>query len=98
LLGQENPTGLTNVNGSLFFAASTPEKGTELWKSNGTIAGTVLVKDIASMAASSSPANLKKVGSNLYFTANGTQLWKSNGTAAGTLLVKSFTSSGLLLK
>ncbi|MDO1451696.1 PA14 domain-containing protein [Rhodocytophaga aerolata] len=93
LLAQENPTGLTHVNGSLFFAASTPDKGTELWKSNGTTSGTVLVKDIASMAASSSPANLKKIGSSLYFTANGIQLWKSNGTAESTVLVKSFTSS-----
>ncbi|MDO1447668.1 hypothetical protein Q0590_15465 [Rhodocytophaga aerolata] len=93
LLAQENPTGLTNVNGTLFFAASTPDKGTELWKSNGTPAGTLLVKDIASMAASSSPANLKKIGSTLYFTANSKELWKSNGTAEGTVLIKSFTSS-----
>jgi ELWxxDGT repeat protein len=93
LLAQENPTSLTNVNGTVFFAASTPDKGTELWKSNSTAAGTLLVKDIASMAASSSPANLKKIGSTLYFTANRTQLWKSNGTAEGTVLVKSFTSS-----
>ncbi|MDO1450235.1 PA14 domain-containing protein [Rhodocytophaga aerolata] len=93
LIAQENPTGLTHVNGTLFFAASSPDKGTELWKSNGTIQSTVLVKDIASMTASSSPFNLKKIGSSLFFTANGTQLWKSNGTAEGTLLVKSFTSS-----
>jgi ELWxxDGT repeat protein len=93
LMAQENPTGLTNLNGTLFFAASSPDKGTELWKSTGTIQSTVLVKDIASMAASSSPANLKKVGNSLFFTANGMELWKSNGTPEGTLFVKSFTSS-----
>ena len=35
-----------NVNGTLFFAATTRRNGYELWKSDGTAAGTVLVKDI----------------------------------------------------
>ena len=37
---------LTNVNGTLFFAADDGTHGNELWKSDGTAAGTVLVKDI----------------------------------------------------
>ena len=40
------PSDLTNVNGALFFAAYTGVDGWELWKSDGTAAGTVLVKDI----------------------------------------------------
>ena len=58
----------------------------ELWKSDGTAAGTVLVKDIwsgSSMAAILMV--LSGVGSTLFFAAtdgiNGTELWKSDGTS-----------------
>ncbi len=66
--------------------------GGELWKSDGTAAGTVLVKDIRPGLSTSYPGNLTAVGNTLFFTAddgvNGTELWKSDGTAAGTVLVK----------
>src|SRR5215217_4981268 len=41
-----NPNWLTNVNGTLFFAAFDASSGIELWKSNGSAASTVLIKDI----------------------------------------------------
>src|SRR5689334_5427015 len=40
------PGELTNVNGTLFFVADDGSHGVELWKSDGTNAGTVMVKDI----------------------------------------------------
>ena len=40
------PRYLTNVGGTLFFSANDGTNGGELWKSDGTAAGTVLVKDI----------------------------------------------------
>ena len=40
------PANLTNVGGTLFFTANDGVNGTELWKSDGTAAGTVMVKDI----------------------------------------------------
>ncbi|WP_353743905.1 ELWxxDGT repeat protein, partial [Microcystis sp. LSC13-02] len=66
--------------------------GRELWRSDGTAAGTVLVKDINPGFFSSYPLNLTAVGNTLFFTAydgvNGGELWKSDGTVAGTVLVK----------
>jgi ELWxxDGT repeat protein len=37
---------LTNVDGVLYFNLQDSTSGTELWKSNGTAAGTSMVKDI----------------------------------------------------
>jgi ELWxxDGT repeat protein len=83
---------LVNVNGTLYFTALKSGVGWELWKSNGTAAGTVLVKDIVAGSGSSNPAHLTNVNGTLFFTAetatNGRELWKSNGTAAGTVMVK----------
>jgi ELWxxDGT repeat protein len=66
--------------------------GYELWKSDGTAAGTVLVKDIRPGYSGFGPGNLTAVGNTLFFQAydgvNGRELWKSDGTAAGTVLVK----------
>ncbi len=41
-----SPQNLTNVNGTLFFEADDGTHGFELWKSDGTAGGTVMVKDI----------------------------------------------------
>ena len=40
-----DPTYLANVNGTLYFRANDGINGFELWKSDGTEAGTVMVKD-----------------------------------------------------
>ena len=47
--GGSNTTSLVDVNGTLFFRASDGTNGNELWKSNGTDAGTVMVKNIKYM-------------------------------------------------
>jgi ELWxxDGT repeat protein len=108
--GDANPSELTHVNGplfaagTLFFAANDGVHGVELWKTNGTEAATVLVKDIDGTPASSSPANLTRVSGGafsagrLFFTAddgvNGVELWRSDGTEAGTFLVKDIHPTG----
>ncbi|EKE06782.1 MAG: hypothetical protein ACD_18C00281G0006, partial [uncultured bacterium] len=82
----------TNVNGILYFTATDGTNGDELWKSDGTEAGTVMVKNIYASSSNSSPANLTNVNGTLYFQAtdsiNGAELWKSDGTEAGTILVQ----------
>jgi ELWxxDGT repeat protein len=90
-VGGASPQQLTNVNGSLFFTATTAETGLELWKTNGTAASTSLVKDIRP-GGSSNPTELTNVNGTLFFSAaneaENYELWKSDGTAAGTVLVK----------
>ena len=92
--GSSNPANLTNVNGVLFFTASTSTNGTELWRSDAA-QGAVLVRDINVFfggTASSTPANLTNVNGVLYFTAddgtNGVELWRSDGTSGGTVRVE----------
>lgn len=87
----------TNVAGTLYFIANDGASGYELWKSDGTEAGTLLVRDIrfaggSSLVVHSSDNSFTAVGSTLYFYANdgvhGIELWKSDGTGAGTSLVE----------
>lgn len=80
------------VGGTLFFSVRTTGTGRELWKSDGTAPGTVLVKDIRPGTLSSSPGGFVALGTALLFNASdgttGTELWRSDGTEAGTQLVK----------
>lgn len=93
LTGSSTPQSIVNVNGTLYFSATDTAGGTELWKSDGSEAGTVRVKDIFPGVSHSQPRFLTNVNGTLFFTArsaSGTdfELWKSDGTAAGTVLVK----------
>ena len=63
-----SPAYLTAVGNTLYFQATDGTNGAELWKSDGTASGTVMVKDINSVS-SSSPADLTAVGNTLYFQA-----------------------------
>ncbi|MBC7922138.1 MAG: hypothetical protein H7Z75_13740, partial [Ferruginibacter sp.] len=83
---------LTNVEGVLYLSAYEPVFGYELWKSDGTEAGTVLVSDLGPGSASSSPYQLTNAAGLLYFTTYGDgirrqELWKSDGTETGTVLL-----------
>src|SRR5262249_38487383 len=75
--------GRMKVNGTLLSAADDGTQGIELWKSDGTAAGTVLVGDIQPGSASSSPTSLTNVSGTLFFTADdgihGRELWKLVG-------------------
>ncbi len=90
----QNPNNYATVGTTLFFTAESAGAGTELWKSNGTDNGTVMVKDIRPGGGSSDPKELVSLGGAVYFFANdGTNiygLWKSDGTQSGTQFLKSF--------
>ena len=78
-----NPNQLAVVADLAFFVATTPTTGTELWKTNGTVAGTTLVKDVNSGRFGSDPTKLTNVDGTLFFVANdgtnGAELWRSDG-------------------
>ncbi|MFK7923237.1 MAG: T9SS type A sorting domain-containing protein [Bacteroidia bacterium] len=84
------------------FSRLTPytlDHGRELWRTDGTNAGTQMVKDIYPGPAGSfenpnfgQPLSFIKIDSILYFTANdgehGWALWRSNGSLTGTYQVQ----------
>jgi ELWxxDGT repeat protein len=92
---------LTDVNGTVFFTGEDSAIGNELWKSDGTINGTVLVKDIDPNFEGLRPRHFTNVNGTLFFsavddwfsgsgevpagTARGFKLYKSDGTANGTI-------------
>jgi ELWxxDGT repeat protein len=86
---------LTVIGQTLFFTANDGVNGAELWKSDGTEAGTVLVKDIVPGPDSSNVTEIVNVNGTAFFRAShpdtGPELWKSDGTEAGTVLVKDIT-------
>jgi ELWxxDGT repeat protein len=76
------------VNGTLFFSATDGTHGTELWRSDGTTAGTVLLADINPGSTSSNPAWLTVSGTNLFFAADdgvhGVEPWVLSLSSAAT--------------
>jgi ELWxxDGT repeat protein len=68
---------LTAVDGLLYFTANDGTHGDELWRSDGTAAGTFMIKDVNSLLYSQQ--DLTEMNGLLYFTANdgthGSELW-----------------------
>jgi ELWxxDGT repeat protein len=83
-------TGFTVFNDGVLFAG-TDALGSEPWRSDGTRAGTRMLRDIGYGTISTDPIQLTRVGTTLFFTAtrddstsDGTfldsgRLWRSNG-------------------
>jgi ELWxxDGT repeat protein len=84
---QSNERWAVAMGHRLYFTGNDADHGEELWRSDGTAAGTSLVADIDPGPGSSTPDGLTAIGDTLYFTADdgsGRKLWRSDGTAAGT--------------
>ncbi len=93
------PDSFIEFNNEAFFVADDGETGSELWKSDGTLAGTARVADLLPGPDGSQPADLTIVGSELFFTAldndDEVDLWKSDGTTSGTVKVFDADASGV---
>jgi ELWxxDGT repeat protein len=94
------PTSLTVSGHTLFFWGGSPNYGQlQLWKSDGTAAGTTLVSNVPLpyYSSISTPPALVASGSRIFFNYNdfdpadayeANKLWVSDGTAAGTREVR----------
>jgi ELWxxDGT repeat protein len=85
------PSNFTAAGDLAYFYATSGNQGRELWRTDGTSAGTVIVKDFVPGRASMnfSQAGLGKLGSTLFFSPGQEgALWKTDGSAAGTVFVK----------
>lgn len=79
-------------NGELYFPFADNSAGCELWKTDGTVAGTTIVKDInTGVNPHSHPTFLAVFDGWLYFIALqesiGFELWKTKGFDTNTVLV-----------
>ena len=88
---------LTSSGGKLFFTSSGAAGSEELWVSDGTAAGTAVVKDFQS--SNHLGADISRVtaaAGKVFFTATdgfSTDLWVSDGTATGTSVVYTINPS-----
>lgn len=81
------------IGDEALFVLDIPELGFEIWRTNGTSAGTTLVKDIAPGPADGYRLDpLLRAGSRFYFLGNdsvhGDELWSTDGTTNGTFMVR----------
>jgi ELWxxDGT repeat protein len=92
---------LTRAGELLYFRAETPANGAELFATDGTVAGTRLVKDIVPGASGSNPTGLVAFGDRLVFKtsppAGNPRLMVTDGTAAGTIDLAEVTNSAAFL-
>lgn len=78
------PSDFHLVDDVLVFVAEDKQRGRELWRTDGTPSGTIMLEINLSLLANngSNPNNFVKIGNTLYFSAydpsHGMELWKYN--------------------
>ncbi len=90
----KGPSTFTRLGKQILLLVNHPKTGEEIYISDGTQAGTRLLKDIEPGMISSGARNavVTQDGKRVFFTANdgssGAELWITDGTTAGTRMVK----------
>ena len=78
--------------GNTFISANNGTSGVELFVTDGTADGTMIIKDIVPGSGASTPEQYLMIDEILYFSASNENyvraLWKSDGTADGTVMIK----------
>lgn len=79
------------LNDMLFYVKPDAQQGSEIWRSNGTVAGTALFADLAEANLNSFPEGLYTDGTRLLFRAftdtTGWTLWQTDGITTPTPLL-----------
>jgi len=77
------------VDGTLYFFDLEADGGCALWRSDGSVAGTVKVKKTG--VGGCWPVEIEAMGGLVYFNGcdatHGCELWRSDGSAAGTMRI-----------
>ena len=92
------PTQMVAFGSNAYFVAAEASVGAELWRSDGSAAGTVLVADIYPGIGGANPTALTVVGTTLFFSANngdsGSELWKVDGAGNVALVADLVVGAG----
>jgi ELWxxDGT repeat protein len=99
--GGSAPQGLTPYAGGVVFRAISTvaghNTGDELWSSNGTAAGTQMIRDINPGTASSDPQSLTLFKGAVFFSATsagfGRELWTTKGSLSSTHQIKDINTA-----
>jgi ELWxxDGT repeat protein len=88
-----DPEVFRTLDGVAYFRATDGVHGFELWRSDGTEAGTQMVTDLNPGEVNGFPDNITAVNGRLYFNGfntpdfTGSKVWQSDGTTVGTTLL-----------
>lgn len=86
------------LDNNYYFIANDGVHGFELWRTDGSEQGTVMLKDVYTGISSSNPGSLTVMNGSLFFMATENNeylpsLWRSDGTQAGTIKLKDLGQS-----
>jgi ELWxxDGT repeat protein len=87
----------STINGTTYFTATDGVHGFELWKSDGTTAGTMLVCDTTPGPFDSLPYGFTAARGQVFFFTEQGDLWKTDGTRRGTAKLATVEPSRFVL-
>jgi ELWxxDGT repeat protein len=89
---------MVSAGGTVVFPAETPDRGAEMWRSDGTPGGTIPLPEILPGPASSSPRELTPVGARVFFSADdgvhGREPWAVDLATRAVAVADTFVTEG----